>query len=294
VTAATVREAGRLALVARAGVGYDAIDVDALTERGIFLTITPDGVRRSMGAAALTLLLALGHRLVLRDRFTRGGRWVEESQELGVGLTGRTLGLIGLGNIGRELLALARPLGMRHLAADPYVEPAVALAHGAELVELERLLAEADFVCITCALSDQTRRLIDADKLALMKPTAYLVNVARGPIVDQRALTEALMTRAIAGAGLDVFEQEPIDPADPLLELENVILAPHAIGHTDQWALETGRSACAAILDVANGRLPRHVVNREVLEHPLLRNKLRAYSRRLGEPAGSRRAPARE
>ena len=148
-----------------------------------------------------------------------------EARPHGPWVTGRTLGIIGLGNIGRERLALARPFEMRSLAFDPYLTPSGA-AVGVELVDLETLLRESDFVSISCALTPETHHLLDAERLALMKPTAYLINTARGPIVDQRALTRRSRDGRIAGAGLDVFEQEPVDPADPILTLDNVIVAP--------------------------------------------------------------------
>lgn len=280
VTARTLAGAPRLALVARLGVGYDRVDVDACTEAGVILTIAPDGVRRPVAASAMAFVLALAHRLPLLDRLTREGRWAEGRERMGLGLPGRVLGLIGLGNIGRELAALAKPFGLRVVAADPYVAVGDAAALGVELIPLESLLATADFVCVTCPLTVETRHLLNAERLALMKPTAYLVNVARGPIIDQRALTETLRERRIAGAALDVFEQEPVDPADPLLALDNVLLSPHAVCLTDEWALTTGRSACTGALEVAAGRTPRHVVNREVLERPALKEKLRRYAMR--------------
>jgi phosphoglycerate dehydrogenase-like enzyme len=280
VSAASLEGADRLAVVARFGVGHDNVEVDACTRAGVLLTITPDAVRRPVAAAALTFVLALGHKLLVKDRLTRTGRWAEKLHHMGTGLTGRILGVVGLGNIGREVLALAAPLGMRHLAHDPYADPARAAASGAELVALETLLREADFVCLCCALTPQTRHLLNAERLALMKPTAYLVNVARGPVVDQAALTEALRQRRIAGAGLDVFEQEPPDPGDPLLSLDNVILAPHALCWTDECFRGIGQDACRSILDVAAGRAPRHVVNPAALEHTGLREKLRRYGAR--------------
>lgn len=280
VTAATLQEPGRLTLLARFGVGYDSVDVEACTRQGVLLTITPDGVRRPVAAAALTLLLALAHKLLLKDRLTRAGRWAERFDHMGMGLTGRTLGVIGWGNIGREVFVLARPLQMRHRAYDPYANPADAAAQGVELVGLEELLRSSDFVCVCCALTAETRHLLNADRLALMKPTAYLINVARGPIVDQPALTQALRERKIQGAGLDVFEKEPIDPNDPLLTLDNVIVTPHALCWTDECFRGNGHSACRSILDVAAGRVPDHVVNRAVLNHPRLRERLRAYRER--------------
>ncbi len=283
VSAATLEGADRLTLVARFGVGYDNVDVEACTHHGVLLTITPDGVRRPVAAAVLTFLLALSHKLFLKDRLTRTGRWAEKRGHMGTGLTGRTLGVVGLGNIGREVFRLAAPFGMRHLAHDPYVASTDAFL-GIELVDLETLLRSADFVCLCCALNADTRHLIDAARLALMKPTAYLINVARGPVVDQQALTEALRARRLAGAGLDVFEQEPIDSADPLLALDNVILAPHALCWTDECFRGIGHSACQSILDVAAGRVPRDVVNRAALDHPRLQENLRRHARRTEAP----------
>lgn len=274
VTAATVAGAERLKLVARFGVGYDNVDVEACTEQGVLLTITPDGVRRPVAVMALTFILALSHRLLQKDRLTREGRWSEKLGYMGMGVTGRTLGVIGFGNIGREIFKVVQPLGMRHLAADPVASPAEAQVAGVELVSLDTLLAESDFVCVCCALTPETQGLIDAGKLALMKPTAYLINVARGPIVDQAALTQVLAEGRIAGAGLDVFEQEPVDPNDPLLKLENVIVAPHALCWTDECFKGIGSSACESILDVAAGRAPRYVVNRDALRHPKLQGRL--------------------
>lgn len=276
VTEATLAGAQRLALVARFGVGYDSVDVQACTRHDVLLTITPEGVRRPVAAAALTFLLALAHQLPAKDRLTRQGRWHDKLDYTGRGLTGRTLGLIGLGNIGRDLLALVRPLDMRCVAFDPFVSAPQAAAAGAELLPLNDLLRVSDFVVVCCRLDADTHHLLDARRLALLQPTAYLINVARGPIVDQAALTAALQQRRLAGAALDVFETEPIDPRDPLLALDNVILAPHAIAWTDELFRGIGRSACQAILDVAAGRPPQHVVNPEVLERPRLQARLAA------------------
>jgi phosphoglycerate dehydrogenase-like enzyme len=280
VSAASLEGADRLALLARFGVGYDSVDVPACTARDVLLTITPDGVRRPVAAAVMALLLALTHKLLVKDRLTRAGRWAEKLDHMGQGVTGRTLGIIGLGNIGRDIVTLARPFGMRFLAFDPYLTPEQGAAAGAELVDLSELLRRSDYVSVNCALTPETRHLLDARRLALMKPTAYLINTARGPIVDQRALYEALRDGRLAGAGLDVFEQDPVDPGDPILTLDSVIVAPHAICWTDECFLGIGRSACESILDVAAGRVPRYVVNREALDRPALREKLRRYGAR--------------
>ena len=277
VSAATLAEAERLAVVARFGVGYDSVDVAACTAQGVLLTITPDGVRRPVAAAVLTLLLALTHKLLQKDRLTRAGRWADKLDYMGQGVSGRTLGIIGLGNIGRDVIRLATPFDLRVLACDPYLSAEQAAAAGAELVDLETLLRVADYVSVNCALTPETHHLLNAERLGLMKPTAYLINTARGPIIDQRALYAALVAGRLAGAGLDVFEEEPVDPADPILRLDNVIVAPHAVAWTDEAFLENGRSACGSILEVSQGRIPRYVVNREVLDSPRLHHKLARY-----------------
>jgi phosphoglycerate dehydrogenase-like enzyme len=256
-----IETADRLKIVARLGVGYDSVDVEACTEHGVLVTITPDGVRRPMSSSAMAFVLALAHRLPQKDRHVRAGGF-DRFLYGGSGLTGRTLGLIGVGNVGSDLVELARPWQMRTIAHDPYTAAPPA---DVELVDFDTLLRESDFVVVLCPLNDETRGLVGADALARMKPTAFLVNVARGPIVDQRALTDALREERIAGAALDVFEQEPIDPNDPLLELDNAILAPHGIGLTDELYRESGRSAARAVIAVAEGRVPDYVVNREVL-----------------------------
>lgn len=274
ISAATLAGADRLAVIARFGVGYDNVDVAACTQHDVLLTITPDGVRTPVAVSALAMLLSLTHKIVQKDRITREGRWSEKLDYMGMGLTGRTLGIVGFGNIGRELSQLSRAFGMRHVVYDPYTTDEQARAAGVERLELDDLLTESDFVVLCCALSPETHHLINTDRLARMKSTAYLINVARGPIVDQAALTVALWDRRIAGAALDVFEREPIDPQDPLLKLDNVLLAPHAVCWTDELFLGVGRDACRSILDVAVGRAPKHVVNREALERDGVRRKL--------------------
>jgi phosphoglycerate dehydrogenase-like enzyme len=282
VTRETLHQAERLAIVARFGVGYDSVDVDACTENGIVLTITPDGVRRPVAVSAITYMLALSQKLLIKDRLTREGRWGEKTEHMGMGVVSRVLGLIGLGNIGSEVCRLATPFDVRIIAYDPYVSPEHAASVGAQLVGLDELLSTADFVCICAALTDETRHLITADRLALMKPTAFLINVARGPLVDQQALTKALQERRILGAGLDVFEQEPPDPNDPLFRLDNIIVTPHAICWTDQCFSAIGRSAWTSILDVARGRAPRYIVNRDVVANPRFQERLATYAARAG------------
>ena len=255
----------RLKLIARFGVGYDTIDVPALTDNGVILAIAPDGVRRPVASSALTFVLMLAHRVVTKDRLVREGRWAERTNHMGVGLSGRVLGSIGVGNIGSELFRLAQPFAMRHLACDPYVTQQSVAPLGVKLVDLDSLLREADFLCVNCPLNEQTRHMIGGHQFSLMKPTAFFVNTARGPIVDEKALYQALSTRAIAGAAIDVFEQEPTPADNPLLELDNLVVTPHHICLTDECINTVAASVFSACRDLANGRVPRNVVNQQVL-----------------------------
>jgi D-3-phosphoglycerate dehydrogenase len=261
VTAASVARADcRVKVVSRHGVGYDSVNVRALAAKGVIATNTPVAVRRPVAVAALTFIFALAGRLIEKDRLTRAGRWHERTSHMGLGLTTRTLGVIGAGGIGRELLALARPFGWKMLAADPHVDPAALSPLGAERVPLERLLSEADFVVATVLLNDETHHLMNAARFALMKPGAYFINLSRGPIVDETALVAALRSGAIAGAGIDVFEQEPVPADHPLLTMDNVLVTPHALCWTDECFDAIAREGLACMVDFANGRVPKSVI----------------------------------
>jgi D-3-phosphoglycerate dehydrogenase len=275
---------GRLAIVARFGVGYDSVDVEACTAAGIALAITPDGVRRPVAAAILTFILALSGRMMVKDRLTRGGptEFAKKTQHMGVGLVGRTVGSIGIGNIGAEMFRLCKPLDLKFIAHDPFADRKVADSLGVRLVDLETVFREADFVTVNCPLTSETTHLVNAERLALMKPTAFFINTARGPIVDQKALTKALQDGRIAGAGLDVFDPEPPPADDPILKLDNVILAPHALCWTDQCFAGIGASDVRAVLDVMHGRDPIGVVNRPVLSTPAWRTRLDGHRAAFG------------
>jgi D-3-phosphoglycerate dehydrogenase len=267
----------RLLSIHRGGVGYERLDVPALTDAGIMLFITPEAVRRPMAVVYMTFILALSMRLLAKDRLIRQGRWAEQYHYQGYGLVGRTLGSIGVGNIGHEVFKLAKPLGMRHIAYDPYVTPEAVADVSVKLVDLDTVLTESDFLCITCPLNEETRHLIGEEELKKMKKTAFLINAARGPIVDEAALIKALREGWIPGAGLDVFEREPISPDNPLLKMDNVILSPHALAQTDQtfstmWDIITGQLAA-----IARGEIPEALVNREVLDTPKLKAKLKRF-----------------
>lgn len=260
----------RLLLVARNGVGFEHLDVAASTRAGVMITITPEAVRRPVASAIMTFILALAHRLPLRDRLTRAGRWSDRNLHPGIGLTGRVLGVIGVGNIGAEVFRLAAPWEMVHLGCDPS-RPAEELgAMGVRAVDLDTLLGESDFVCLCCPLSKRTRHMIGAREFGLMKSTAYLINTARGGLIDEAALIAALAEGRIAGAGLDVLEREPPSPDNPLLGMENVILSSHNLNFNDEGNRLGNQSAAAAVLATVRGEIPDNLVNPDVLGHPRL------------------------
>ncbi|MCB9945252.1 MAG: dehydrogenase [Geminicoccaceae bacterium] len=275
----SVPKSGRLAIVARFGVGFDSVDVGACTDNGIVLCTTPDGVRRPVAIAILTFILALAGKLKTKDTLVRQGPsgWAQRSEHMGTGLIGRTLGQLGIGNIGAEVFRVAAPLGMRYIAYDPYADKAVARELGIELVNLETLFRESDFLSVSCPLNDETRGIVNAERLALMKPTAYLINTSRGPTVDQKALHDALKNDVIAGAGLDVFEVEPTADGEPITRLDNVLLAPHALCWTDQCFAGIGAADVEAVLAVSRGEMPRGIVNREVSKNATFLAKLESY-----------------
>jgi phosphoglycerate dehydrogenase-like enzyme len=281
----SVPKSGRLAAVARFGVGYDTVDVPACSKAGIALVITPDGVRRPVAVSIITLMLALTGKLMIKDRLTReaAAGFAKRSDHMGVGLVGRTLGSVGIGNIGAEMFRMAKPFDMKFIAHDPFADKKVADELGIRLVSLEDVFREADIVSVSCPLTPETHHLVNAERLTLMKPTANFINTARGPIVDQKALTKVLQERKIAGAGLDVLEQEPPDPNDPILKLDNVILTPHALCWTDQCFAGNGAADVKAVLEIQHGREPRGIVNRDVLKHPDWQRRLADFRKRYGD-----------
>ena len=271
VTAAAVACADcRLKVVARHGVGYDSVDVAAMTAAGVLVTNTPAAMPRPVATIALTFILALAGKLVLKDRLTRSGRWHERMDNMGTGLTGRTLGVIGAGRIGKELLRMARTFDLKLIAADPYASSVELGYLGARKVDLDTLMAESDFIVVAALLDEGTRHLVGAKQFARMKPSACFINVARGPIVDEKALIEALREGRMAAAATDVFEQEPVDPANPLLTMDNVIVTPHSLCWTDECFHNMASIGLASIVDALSGKRPEFVVNREVLSHSRL------------------------
>ena len=265
----------RLACLARWGVGYDRIDVPACNENGVAIAITPPGVRRPVAEGIHALFFALAKNLPALDRRVREGRWRENLTEIGVCVEGRTLGSIGAGNIAGEMFRMARGIGYgRLLAFDPFVGADRAAELGIELVDLDTVMRESDFVTVNVPLSERTEGLIGARELSLMKPTAYFVNTARGPIVDEKALTDVLRRRAIAGAGIDVFEQEPPENDNPLFQLDNVILAPHSVAWTVESLRGNSIEACLNVRRIYEGNPPNYTANTSVLQQADFQRKL--------------------
>jgi phosphoglycerate dehydrogenase-like enzyme len=260
--------ADRLTLVASWGIGVDNIAVAAATAQGILVAnspTTPNVI--AVAESALTLVLALSKRLLVKHRLTVQGAGTEAQRLMGGLVTDSVIGTIGFGRTAQAFARRVRALGPgRLLASDPYASQSHATALGVELVDLDTLLAEADYAIVMCTFNDETLGLLNRDRLRSMKPTAYLVNVARGPIVDQAALTEVLVEGRIAGAGLDVFETEPPRADEPLLQLENVIVTGHAIAWTTETMVAACLEPCRAVIRLFHGQLPEHIVNRELLE----------------------------
>jgi len=279
--------AERLLIVARFGVGYDMCDVAALTANDVLLTLARGATDHPVAGGVLAMMLALSRRLFAKDRLVREGRWDERPRYQGTEIAGKTLGIVGFGGAGRELCRLVEPFHMRVLAYDPLVPDGALAERGVERAEtLERLFAESDYVSIHCPLDKSTRGFINRDLFRLMKPTAYFLNAARGPIVNEADLIDALQSRQIAGAGIDVFEQEPPAPDNPLLRMENVVLAPHAVCWTDECFQAIGETAIRSILAVSRGETPAGLVNPEALERRGFQEKwrtLRARLERMGD-----------
>lgn len=275
IDAESLRGVERLAVVARWGVGYDRIDVPALTEAGVALTITPGAVRRPVSEAIFTLIFALSKNLLLQDKVTRAGGWRGDLPKMGISIGGRTLGSVGCGNIGQEMFRLAQSLGFgRFIAYDPYVTQDQVKHLGVELADIDTVFRESDFVTVNTLLNQGTKGLIQERHFRLMKPAAYFINTARGPIVEHAALVKALQERWIAGAGIDVFPVEPPPKDDPLFALDNVIVAPHALAWTTELMNDNGSEAADAVLRISRGEVPDGVVNRDVLKHPKFLAKL--------------------
>jgi D-3-phosphoglycerate dehydrogenase len=246
-------------------VGFDGIDIDAATDNGIVVVNNPAVAWcvEEVSNQAMTLLLASAKKLPLLNAMVKGGRWTDTRkvmQPMG-SIYGQTLGIIGCGNIGRMVAIKAQVFGLRILGNDPYIDKHLAAEYGITLISLPRLLKESDFVSLHTPLDKQTLHLVGEAEFKQMKPTAYLINTARGPIVDEAALIKALQNKQIAGAGLDVFEKEPVDPANALLKMDNVIVLPHTGSFSDEALEIQPINPAQEVARILSGIWPRNVVN---------------------------------
>lgn len=262
--------APNLKVVSSMSVGYDHIDVEAATKKGVYVTFTPGVLTEATADFTWALLMAVSRRVIEADRYLRAGKWKIQwspTHFLGSDLTGKTLGIIGLGRIGEAIAQRARGFNMNVLYfSRARAEQEKERRLNIEFVPLERLFRESDFVTVHVPITDETKHLINEERLRQMKPTAYLVNTSRGPVIDQAVLTRALRERWIAGAGLDVFEKEPIDPNDPLINLENVVLTPHIASATTEARSKMAEVAAKNLISVLEGTPPQFLVNQEVLK----------------------------
>jgi len=268
IDAEIMDKAPKLRIISNYAVGYDNIDVKSATQRGIMVTNTPGVLTETTADLAFALILATARRIVEADKFTRSGKWKSWGPMLFLGrdVYGATLGIIGLGRIGQAVARRAKGFNMKVIYYSRKRKEDVERELGVEYRELRSLLREADIVSIHTPLTEETYHLIGEKELSLMKPTAILINTARGAVVDQKALYKALKERRIFGAGLDVYEKEPIDADDPLMELDNVVLLPHIGSASVETRGRMARMAAENLLAGLRGEKPPNLVNPEVLE----------------------------
>jgi len=253
-----------LLAVCSAGAGYDIIDVEACTAAGVIVCNNSGPGREAVAEHALGFMLALAKKIVVADRLIRRERVQDRTALRSNELLGKTLGVVGVGQIGGRLIELCAPFAMEVLAYDPYLGDDEAAARGATKVELDELLERSDFVQLNCPLTPETEGLMGREQFARMKPTAFFVTTARGPVHDEAALYDALVSGVIAGAGIDVFHDEPPDPSHPLLTLDNVVASPHTAGITVEATRDIARATAEQWLDIFAGKVPPRLLNPEV------------------------------
>lgn len=273
VTRRVLENLPRTKVISRYGVGLDNVDLDAAADCGIVVTHYPGYCTSEVADHALSMILALNRRLVEQDRALRAGDWVKYGPATRTILRGpvwplreQTLGIVGFGRIGQSVAERARPFGLTILASDPYQEPAVMEAHGVESVSLNELLDRSDIVTLHCPLTPETRGIIGAAELARLRPTAVLVNTARGPLIDLKALAAALESKALAGAALDVVYPEPLPAEAPFYTMDNVILTPHSAYYSEKSVELVRQETLLEAIQVLRGKRPRTVANPAVLD----------------------------
>jgi D-3-phosphoglycerate dehydrogenase len=258
------RSKGKLKIVARTGVGVDAsrIDVDAAREHKVWVTNNPGVNAAAVAELTFAQMIALARHSVEADRAVKDNRWGDYLRFIGIELAGKTLGIVGMGNIGTRVALRARAFEMQLLVCDPYVPQSHVTALNGRWVDLEELFAESDFVTLHLPYNKETRHIVGERQLARMKKSAYLVNLARGGVLDEDALYKCLVEKRIAGAAIDVLETEPPRKDHPLLKLDNVLLTPHIGGSTREATLRGERGAAEEVVRVLEGKEPRNPVFR--------------------------------
>jgi D-3-phosphoglycerate dehydrogenase len=262
VTATNLPQLKRCGAIVRTGSGTDNVPVEAATQAGIVVANTPDALTDGVSDHVIGLLFAVLRQIAVQDRLVRGGVWDRNRAWPLFPLSGRVLGLVGFGRIAQRLTRKLSGFEMTVLAHDPLVGAEVFAKHVVQATTLDDLLSRSDVVSLHCPLNPDTRHLIDERALRRMKKTAVLINTARGPVVDERALVRALTERWISAAGLDVFDPEPPDPANPLLKFDNVVMTPHIASYSDEYLDACWRHSLETVVALSNGRLPRSPVNR--------------------------------
>src|SRR6201995_16431 len=260
-----LRRSPSLLIVSSNGAGYDPVDVDACTAAGVIVVNQSGGNAHSVAEHALAMLITLSKRIIQADRVLRREANIDRNTLMGNEVHGKTIGIVGVGNVGRRIAALCKGLlNMNVLAYDPYLSATEMAERGGEKVALDDLLRRSDFVSISCPLTKDNRGMIGARQFALMQPHAYFITTARGFIHDEAALAEAVRNKQIAGAGLDVWAKEPPPPDHPLLQFDNVIASPHTAGVTREARENMGRIAAEQVLDALDGKRPPRIINPEV------------------------------
>jgi len=261
ITRAVIEQLRLCRCIVRLGIGYDNVDIAAATERGILVCNVPTYCVDDVADHALALLMDAVRHTARQDRWIRAGRWDRTGARPARRVTGRTTGFVAFGRIARTLAQRMSGFGMTLLAYDPYISAEVAARYGAQKVELDELLQRADFISVHCPLSDETRHLLSTREFNLMKEGVFIVNTSRGPVIDEAALVEALRSGKVWGAGLDVFEREPLPLDSPLREFDNVTFTPHVSANSEESVADLYRTGCEIAVDVCNGRWPGSVVN---------------------------------
>jgi D-3-phosphoglycerate dehydrogenase len=266
ITRRVVESLPRCKAVVRYGIGYDTIDVDAATDNSILVVNIPDFCFEEVSNHAIALLFAFAKKLIFLNNGVKQGRWIEckRAQAPMGSIYGQTLGIVGCGNIGKMTARKAQCFDLRILGNDPYVDKSIATECGITLVSLPELLKESDYVSVHTLLNKETWHLIGEKELRQMKSSAYIINTSRGSVIDETALIKALQERWIAGAGLDVFEKEPVDPRNPLLQMDNVMALPHSAAYSDASFKRLRRSVGQEAVRVLRGQWPKNVVNKGV------------------------------